>query len=115
LPEGSGSMSLFSSGGESSYIFTGNSGDRMLVGTHSWGGSVDGPSHDGFSDDFSNLLNLSGLNGPPLRGRAATEPVWFRGSDTLLVSRIDPEHHVETIDETGAFINFNPSRKSGEY
>ena len=110
LPEGSGSMSLFSSGGESSYIFTGNSGGRMLVGTHSWGGSVDGPSHDGFSDDFSNLLNLSGFGGPPLRGRASTEPVWFRGSDTLLVSRIDPEHHVETIDET-----FNPHRKSEQY
>ncbi|KAL3811241.1 hypothetical protein ACHAXA_003910 [Cyclostephanos tholiformis] len=115
LPEGSGSMSFFSSGGESSNFFTGNSGERMLVGTHSWGGSEDGPTHDDFSADFSNLLNLTGLNGPPLRGRAATEPVWFRGSDALLVSRIDPEHHVETSDEKGAFVNFNPSKKSEEY
>ena len=85
------------------------------MGTHSWGGSEDGPTHDGFSADFSNLLNLTGLNGPPLRGRAATEPVWFRGSDALLVSRIDPEHHVEPSDEKGAFVNFIPSKKSEEY
>ncbi|KAL3767890.1 hypothetical protein ACHAW5_010133 [Stephanodiscus triporus] len=85
MQESSVGMSLFSSGFESKNIFTCNSGDRMSVGTHSWGGSEDGPPQDGLSDDFSYLLNLSGFNGPPLRGRAATEPVWFGGSDTLLV------------------------------
>ena len=110
LSEGPGSMSLFSTGSESKNVFTCNSRDKTLVGTHSWGGSED----DGLSDDFSYMLNLSGINGPPLRGRAATEPVWFRGSDTLLVSRIDPEHHVDTIDETGAFVNFNSSNGKSE-
>lgn len=105
MPESSGSMSLFSSGESQNIFSTERSGERMLLGTHSWGGAEDDASHSnmGLSHDFSNLLNLSGGNLasandaglPPLRGRAATEPVWFGGNDPLLVSRIDPEHNGE--------------------
>eukprot|EP00571_Detonula_confervacea_P002349 CAMPEP_0172311580 /NCGR_PEP_ID=MMETSP1058-20130122/15184_1 /TAXON_ID=83371 /ORGANISM="Detonula confervacea, Strain CCMP 353" /LENGTH=838 /DNA_ID=CAMNT_0013024809 /DNA_START=208 /DNA_END=2724 /DNA_ORIENTATION=- len=99
LPESSGSASLFSSVESGNIFSTENSRERMLLGTHSWGGGEDetAHSHMGLSHDFSNLLNLSGSNhGPALRGRAATEPVWFGGNDPLLVSRIDPEHNAET-------------------
>lgn len=97
LPESSGSMSLFSSGESGGRnLFSSEIPDRMLLGTHSWGGTGEGldatPHSDmGISHDFSNLLNLS--NGPALRGRAATEPAWFGGIDPFLVSRIDPEHN----------------------
>ncbi|KAL3760855.1 hypothetical protein ACHAWU_007921 [Discostella pseudostelligera] len=90
LPETSGSMPLFSSG-ESRNIFS----PKTLLETHSWGGgSDDGTTHStlGLTHDFSNLWNTpSDNNGPALRGRAATEPSWFGGNDSLLVSRIDPE------------------------
>eukprot|EP00578_Thalassiosira_sp_NH16_P007462 CAMPEP_0181109834 /NCGR_PEP_ID=MMETSP1071-20121207/18387_1 /TAXON_ID=35127 /ORGANISM="Thalassiosira sp., Strain NH16" /LENGTH=936 /DNA_ID=CAMNT_0023193555 /DNA_START=179 /DNA_END=2989 /DNA_ORIENTATION=- len=103
LPESSGSMSLFSSG-ESRNIFSAeNSGERILMGTHSWGGTEDETTHSNMclGHDFGNLLNLSGggnYGGQPARGRAATEPVWFGGNDRndpQLVSRIDPEHNAE--------------------
>lgn len=100
LAESTGSMSLFSSG-DSRNLFTTekDSGERVLLGTQSWGGADDDVSnaHLGLSHDFSSLLNLSGGNqGTPLRGRAATEPAWlFGGHDPHLVSRIDPEHNGE--------------------
>merc|ERR1719416_351903 len=108
MPEtSSGSMSLFSSGENTNNMVSRNifsaednhsNNERMLLGTHSWGG-IEGDdasySNGGLSHDFGNLLNLSGDNLAPLRGRAATEPVWFGGNDPLLVSRIDPEHDGE--------------------
>lgn len=96
LTGSSGSASLFSSA-ESHNIFSTekSSGDRMLLGTQSWGGADDEASTNmGLSHDFSNLLNFAdGEGAPPARGRAATEPVWLGGND--LVSRIDPEHNAE--------------------
>jgi len=118
LPESSGSMSLFSSGESRNLFPSENSGERMLLGTHSWGGAEDDTAHSsmGISHDFSNLLNLSNL--PALRGRAATEPAWFGGIDPLFVSRIDPEHNghngerkapprVSSLVDTNAPTNFN--------
>lgn len=100
LTESSGSMSLFSNKESRNLFSTGNTGGRMLLGTHSWGGAENDAAHSnmGINHDFSNLLNLPSGNGttlPPLRGRAATEPNWFGGGndDPRLVSRIDPEHN----------------------
>ena len=97
LTESSGSASLFSSG-ESHNIFSTekSSGDRMLLGTQSWGGADDEASTNmGLSHDFSNLLKFADGDGaPPARGRAATEPVWLGGGNDF-VSRIDPEHNAE--------------------
>jgi len=128
LPDGSGSTSLFSSAESRSLFPSENSGERMVLGTHSWGGAEDdmaSPSLSGISHDFSNLLNLSGNpsgnNLPPLRGRAATEPVWFGGNDPLLVSRIDPEHNgevkppprVSSLVDTNAPNNINMHGQQG--
>ncbi len=106
LPETLGSnMPLFASS-ETRNIFS----PKTLLETHSWGnGSDDGTVHStfGLSHDFSNLWNMPSDNGPALRGRAATEPVWFGGNDSLLVSRIDPEVEVNT------FISMNPQNHLG--
>lgn len=96
MQESSGSASFYSSGESRNIFTTERGGDRMLLGTHSWGGAEDDASQSntiGLSHDFGNLLNLD--NGPALRGRAATEPSWFGGNDPLLVSRIDPEHNAD--------------------
>jgi len=45
------------------------------------------------------MLSFAGVNGPALRGRAATEPLWFRGSDANLVSHLDPEYKFEGDQE----------------
>lgn len=83
LPETSGSnMPLFASG-EPRNIFS----PKTLLETHSWG--------------FGLGHNLW-VNGPALRGRAATDPVWFGGNDSILVSRIDPQVEANT------FVNMNP-------
>lgn len=93
LAESSGSMSLFSSG-EPQNIFVpsdkSSGDDRMLLGTHSWGGADD---EGGLSHDFSNLLNFAAddVGAPPARTRAVTEPSWIGESGRSLVSRIDPE------------------------
>lgn len=107
LAESSGSMSLFSSG-EPQNIFVpsdkSSGDDRMLLGTHSWGGADD---EGGLSHDFSNLLNFAAddVGAPPARTRAVTEPSWIGESGRSLVSRIDPEvnderkappHHVSS-------------------
>ena len=107
LPEASGSRTSLFSGGESRDIFS----PKVLLETHSWGGgSEDGTVHStlGLSHDFSNLWNLPIDNGPALRGRAATEPVWFGGNDSLLVSRIDPE-----VEANNTFVNMNPQNHQG--
>jgi hypothetical protein len=86
-----------SSGGSMSLenVFTSDiSGNRLLLGTQSWdtqNQNSNTNNHD-ISDDFSSMLSFAGVNGPALRGRAATEPLWFRGSDANLVSHLDPEY-----------------------
>ncbi len=92
LPETSGSnMPMFASA-DSRNIFS----PETMLESHSWGFGL---SH--------NLWNTPGDNGPALRGRAATEPVWFGGNDSLLVSRIDPEVEADT------FVNMNPQNQYG--
>ncbi|KAL7542054.1 hypothetical protein ACHAWF_007078, partial [Thalassiosira exigua] len=130
LARGAGGTSLFS-GSESRHIFPpeNSGGDRLLLGTHSWGGAEDDfsqPDVPGLSHDFGNVLNLSGDNLPALRGRAATEPAWFGGNELPFVSRIDPEHdgdrgrgppRVSSLVDTNAYSGFNDGgpqgRKSG--
>ena len=84
-----------SSGGSMSLenVFTTDiSGNRLLLGTQSW-------DTQNQNDDFSSMLSFAGVNGPALRGRAATEPLWFRGSDANLVSHLDPEYKFEGDQE----------------
>lgn len=85
-----------SSGGSMSLdnVFTTDiSGNRLLLGTQSWDTqNQNSNTNHVISDDFSSMLGFAGVNGPALRGRAATEPLWFRGSDANLVSHLDPEY-----------------------
>lgn len=84
-----------SSGGSMSLenVFTTDiSGNRLLLGTQSW-------DTQNQNDDFGSMLSFAGVNGPALRGRAATEPLWFRGSDANLVSHLDPEYKFEGDQE----------------
>lgn len=86
-----------SSGGSMSLenVFTTDiSGNRLLLGTQSWDtqNQNSNTNNQDISDDFSSMLSFAGVNGPALRGRAATEPLWFRGSDANLVSHLDPEY-----------------------
>lgn len=112
LKEPSGSGSLFSTdSGSRSICPPDNSGERLLMGTNSWGGEGEEGLHStfGLSHDFSSLLNFSGESGSGLRGRAATAPE----NHLPFVSRIDPEHGEAKADGPAMSLPFKTASLPG--
>lgn len=74
-------LSASASGSES--MFSSGESNRVILGTHSWGGEGDdeGPNNLSLSHDFSSLLNIGEPSSPaPMRGRANTDPPHFSSS-----------------------------------